>query len=114
MGEFFQQTIDGKIEVLIGCKEITVKNVNEFKNGLTDLLHSNSNQLLLDLSRTTYMNSAALGCIADTVMKAKKLEKKIAIGGIQPPIQEIFKIIKFDSFVPLYLDLDQAITYLKE
>ncbi|RXI98200.1 anti-sigma factor antagonist [Anaerobacillus alkaliphilus] len=114
MGEFSQRNIDNRIEVLLTSIEITVKNVNEFKGGLEKLLNSNSNYLLLDLSKTIYMNSAALGCIADTVMKAKKLEKEIVIGGIQSTILEVFKIIKFESFVTLFTDLDEAINYLQE
>lgn len=104
----------GDIEVLKCRGELTIKNAHVFKEHIYNFLEVDSEKLLLDFNDVSYINSAALGNIADVVLKAKKNNKNFVIGGLQPNIQEIFKIIRFELFITLFNDVNEAIEYLKK
>ncbi|MDZ5474112.1 STAS domain-containing protein [Bacillus sp. 31A1R] len=100
------------MDILQVNQEITIKNVEQFKVNLESLLESTQKRyLILDLEKVTYLNSSALGCIADTAMKAKKVNKELVVAGIKPPIDEIFHIVKFEFFMELFKSKEEAVEY---
>ncbi|WP_456279176.1 STAS domain-containing protein [Bacillus sp. AK128] len=99
------------VKVLKIEEEITIKNNEQFKLNMSKFLVESGPYMVLDLDQVKYLNSSALGIIADTAMKARKDEKELVISGVKPPINEIFKIVKFETFMSLFTNLDDAVNY---
>ncbi|WP_246945139.1 STAS domain-containing protein [Bacillus pinisoli] len=99
------------VDILKIEEEITIKNNEQFKLEMSKFLSDCRQFLVLDLDEVSYLNSSALGIIADTAMKAKKEHKELVLSGIKPPIDEIFKIVKFDTFMRLFPTLKEAEEY---
>lgn len=99
------------VDILLIEEEITIKNSDDFKENMMRFLKEGKNQLILDLDSVLYLNSSALGIIAQTAMDAKKRNKELVISGIKPPISEIFDIVKFDTFMHLFPTLEEAEYY---
>jgi len=94
--------------------EITIKNIEQFRSVMEAFISKEAKGYILDLSNVSYVNSSALGQIADGVMKLKKVHKELVIAGIQPNIAEIFEIVKFESFIKLFANVDNAMQYFEQ
>ncbi|RSK27389.1 anti-sigma factor antagonist [Bacillus sp. HMF5848] len=103
--------VNEEIALLSFSEDITIKNVERFKQLLTELLKQPQDKLLLDLTDVNYLNSASLGYMADTFMKARKMRKEFVITGINSQIEEIFRIVKFSSFMKLFHTMEESIAY---
>lgn len=104
----------GKVDIIEVVDEITIKNVDVFRIHMKRFLDEPSHQLIVDLEKVSYMNSSALGIIADAAMKAKKSKKELVIAGVKPPLEEIFEIVKFNSFLELFTSLQAAEEYCSQ
>lgn len=102
------------LSILQVDKEITIKNADEFKENMEVFLDEAEKFLILDLTKVSYLNSAALGIIAHAAMNAKKSNKELVIAGVNPPISEIFEIVKFSTFMELFQTVEEAEEYYLE
>lgn len=102
------------IDILVINEEITIKNNEQFRIIMGKFLNESESNLILDLSHVSYLNSSGLGVIADGAMKARKNGKELVVAGITPPIDEIFEIVKFNTFMELFPSLDLAENYFEQ
>jgi anti-sigma B factor antagonist len=103
-----------KLETLIWQEsDIILKNVESFRIATEELIQRDANYFFLNLENVEYLNSSALGIIADVVMKARKSKKELMIVGVQDSVLEIFTIVKFETFIKIFKDLKEAEHYLK-
>ena len=58
--------------------------------------------LLLDFSGVTFISSAGLRVLMITAKQCRKQNGKIALAALQPIIQEVFQISRFDSLFEVY------------
>ncbi|MBP6015689.1 MAG: STAS domain-containing protein [Candidatus Promineofilum sp.] len=75
---------------------------------LNELLNDNHFHLLVDLSRTTYINSGGLRCLVSAWRKAKANEGSLALCGLNSRLQEIFSMVGFDKVFEIDEDCAQA------
>lgn len=75
---------DNDIQVLNGEQDISLRNVDDFRLAVRKLLDCEKEQLILNLSKVVYLNSAALGVIADAALVAGKHRKQLVVAGVQP------------------------------
>lgn len=92
-------------------KDITLKTADQFREELQAFIQDEKDQLILSLKGVEYINSSGLGVIADAVMQARKQEKELVVADIQDPISEIFEIVKFGSFIHLFVTEEEATQY---
>jgi len=103
-----------RVATLRWQEDITLKNAEAFRLKMKEWLEVEQAALLLDLSDVAYLNSVALSIIADSVIQARRKQKELVIAGIQPTIQELFAIVKFDTFIKLFPEKLQAYTYFDQ
>lgn len=106
--------INDSIQVLRWKENITLKNVEQFRHTMKELIQQPQEYLILNLADTTYINSAGLGIIADSVMQARKDQKELVIAEINDAVQEIFSIVKFTSFMKTFSEESEAISFFVE
>ncbi|WP_017756272.1 STAS domain-containing protein [Calidifontibacillus oryziterrae] len=102
-----------KVFLLKWEEDVTLRNIDEFKAAMNQLIESDSSDLILNFKEVQYVNSAALGTIADSVMTARKNQKELVIVEIQPPVQEIFNIVKFGSFIKFFETEEEGLKYFQ-
>lgn len=101
------------IQLLSWNKDVTLKNVDEFRLSLLSLIENDKKKLILELSQVAYLNSAALGVIADAVISSGRVGKELVIAGIQSTVSEIFKIVHFHTFMKIFTEVQDAYLYLE-
>lgn len=94
-------------------EDITLRNNAIFKDNMKELANSDSDKLLLFLQGVQYLNSGALGVIADTVMEARKNQKELVVVTTQSSVKEIFNIVKFSSFIKIFDSKEEGLQYFK-
>lgn len=67
-------------------------------------------KLVLDLSKVTYMSSAGLRVLMIAAKGCRKQTSKIVLAALQPTIQEVFKIGRFDMVLETFPTVRQALT----
>lgn len=85
----------------------------EFKNSLMPHLdqcaEGEVKNLIIDLSGVHYMTSAGLRVLMIAAKTCGKHKAEIAVAGLQPAIQEIFKISRFDLVLNVFPSVKSAI-----
>lgn len=67
-------------------------------------------KLVLDLSKVTYMSSAGLRVLMIAAKGCRKQASKIVLAALQPTIQEVFKIGRFNMVLETFPTVRQALT----
>jgi anti-anti-sigma factor len=69
-------------------------------------------KLLLDLSKVTYMSSAGLRVLMIAAKGCRKQDGKMVLAGLQPTIQEVFKIGRFDMVLETFPTMRDALAVI--
>lgn len=103
--------VNDSIKVLHWSENITLKNIEQFREIVTQFIAQKEEYLILDLAEMNYINSAGLGVIADSVMHARRNNKELVIAEVNQSVKEIFAIVKFTSLMKIFDTKKQAIDY---
>jgi anti-anti-sigma factor len=78
--------------------------ISQLEETLNELLENGHNNLLVDLTQTTYINSGGLRCLVSAWRRAKALEGTLSLCGLNQRLQEIFAMVGFDQVFVIYTD----------
>ncbi len=84
-------------------------NLEGFFKQVSAVFKGGANNIIMDLSHTTYISSGGLSVIADAFKKAGEHGGKLVIACASESIRELFKVIRFDRIIEFYPDLDSAL-----
>ena len=73
---------------------------------------SENKKLVLDLGKVTYMSSAGLRVLMIAAKGCRKQASRIVLAALQPTIQEVFKIGRFDRVLETFPTVRQALMKL--
>ena len=79
----------------------------EFKQRLDEVIDGGAAQIVLDLSRVTYIDSSGprlrgLGVQADA-------DRGFHVTGLRPNVRMLFQITRLDKFINVYATVDEAL-----
>jgi anti-sigma B factor antagonist len=103
--------IPNHIQLLQWDQDVTLKNVDDFRMTIWKFMDGEKSKLILELTGVVYLNSAALGVIADAVLISGRHHKEIVIAGVQPTVNEILKIVHFSTFMKIFVQVEEAYNY---
>lgn len=69
-------------------------------------------QALLDLSQVPYMSSAGLRVLTLARKQCQAQHRNIVVAALQPMLQEVFKISRFDTLFTVYPTVQEALAAL--
>lgn len=75
---------------------------------LNVLLDDGQFHLVVDLSRTSYINSGGLRCLVSAWRRAKANEGSLVLCGLNSRLQEIFSMVGFDKVFVIHEDCGTA------
>ena len=82
----------------------------EFKSAMEDIILSGNDQLILDISKLSFMDSSSLGAMV-AVLKQIGGTGKMVILGASGAVLELFKLTRMDRIFTLTDDLETAKQY---
>lgn len=106
-----ENTLKDQVQLLNWNTDVTLKNVDEFRGAIEKLVDGEKTKLILELTKVAYLNSAALGVIADAVLGAGRTGKELIIAGVQSTVGEIFEIVHFSALMKIFTALEEGYAY---
>ncbi len=85
----------------------------EFKDAMRSQTETGSDIVVLDLSEVQFIDSSGLGAIVAS-MKQMGRERKLALAGLTPTVEKVFRLTRMDSVFPLFKTLDSALNDLNK
>jgi anti-sigma B factor antagonist len=82
----------------------------EFKSAMEDIITSGNDQLILDISKLSFMDSSSLGAMV-AVLKQVGATGKMVVFGASGTVLELFKLTRMDRIFTLTNDIETAKTH---
>ncbi|ASM73729.1 MULTISPECIES: STAS domain-containing protein [Roseobacteraceae] len=79
----------------------------EFKDAMRAATDDGPDLVVLDLAAVGFIDSSGLGAIV-AAMKHLAPQRKLALAGLTPPVDKVFRLTRMDSVFSLYPTLDDA------
>jgi anti-sigma B factor antagonist len=86
----------------------------ELKQALTSVIDAGALSVLVDLSRTTFLDSTTLGVLMGAVRRLRPRGGQVAISCTDPNIRKIFEITLLDRIFSIFDSNEAGIAYLRE
>lgn len=84
----------------------------EFKDAMRASTDGGSETVVLDLSQVQFIDSSGLGAIVAS-MKHMGASRKLALAGLTPTVEKVFRLTRMDSVFSVFATLDGALNELK-
>ena len=84
----------------------------EFKDAMRANTEGGSETVILDLSQVQFIDSSGLGAIVAS-MKYMGSSRTLALAGLTPTVEKVFKLTRMDSVFSVFSTLDGALAELK-
>jgi len=81
----------------------------ELRNHLKVIMVEKKNVLIVNLEKTTYLNSTALGVLIEAYTNFAKRDGKMVLCHVSKSIENLFVITKLTLVFPIYETLEEAI-----
>ena len=98
--------------VAVNDKRIDAAVAIAFKNAMRDETDGGPETVILDLSEVNFIDSSGLGAIV-AAMKHMGQDRTLALAGLTPTVEKVFRLTRMDSVFSLFSTLDGAIDELR-
>jgi anti-sigma B factor antagonist len=96
-------------DVLPLVGEIDLHVSPEVAASLRTIIEKKPKQLVVDLSKVTYMDSSGLAVLIQAMQDVQGYGGKFALANVQPSVQHIFEIARLDQVFQISPDVDSAL-----
>jgi anti-sigma B factor antagonist len=107
-----RRELDEHTGVLSVEGELDLASAPSLKWALTDILDAGHDQVVVDLSLVTFIDSTALGVLVG-VKKNLSPGAKLAITCTHPDVLNIFELTGLDATFDLFSNFDDALTFVR-
>ena len=73
------------------------------------MLEDNPKQLVVDLSKVTYIDSSGLAVLIEGMQTVERYGGSFALAGLQENVRPIFEIARLDQVFRIFPDVDSAL-----
>jgi anti-sigma B factor antagonist len=94
--------------------EVDLYTAPALKQAISGAIDSGARSLLIDLSRTTFIDSTTLGVLMGAVKRLRPAGGELAIACSDPNVRKIFAITLLDRIFAIFASPDQAAAHLRE
>ena len=86
----------------------------EIETALLKELEDGNEQLIVDMSEVSYVNSGGLRCLLTAWRKANDLQGRIILCSLSGRVADVFEIVGFDKVFEIYGTRNEAVQALEE
>lgn len=112
MDEDFKINMDyviGSLPVIHISGEITSEADEEIVSSYESIPIEKRNRIIIDFSKTAYINSAGIATLISLITKASETQGKIEFAGLNSHFRKVMDIVGLTDFVLIHDDLEQAL-----
>ena len=75
--------------------------LNSLREKLDKSLKTSAQQIVIDLSKVSYIDSAGIGALALAFFSAKNSGRSLKLAGPQPKVKEAIGLTRLDTVIPI-------------
>ncbi len=103
------EAIDDTTHVIELGGEVDLYTAPEFKERMVELIESGKKQIVVDLSKATFIDSTTLGVLVGGVKRLRPAGGSLALVCTDQNITKIFEITGLDRVFPIHATRDEAL-----
>lgn len=88
------------------------KETDELETNLRKLVHDNQKKILLDLNKTTYMSSIAIGVLASVQASAINRNLEFYVCNVRDRVENVLTIVKLIRILTVFETREEALAEL--
>jgi anti-sigma B factor antagonist len=85
----------------------------EVADSLRTMIEKKPNQIVVDLTEVTYLDSSGLAVLIEGMQNVQKYGGRFGLAGVQDDVKHIFDIARLDQVFEIYPDVDAALAATK-
>jgi len=94
--------------VLTPNGEIDLSSSPELRESLLSALRDSPSKLIVNLSKTPYMDSSGVATLVEAMQKAMRSKTKLVLCGMEEKVRSIFEIARLDAVFTIVDDTNAA------
>ena len=107
----FSQTKDSSGVLVVQVDgQLIVGNRHELKNLIQAALEKGERRLLIDFSRTGYIDSSGLGALVSISKRVRESGGELRLSGLNDDLRSLFELTKLDTLFAITETPEQALT----
>ena len=108
------EEVDAETHVIELGGEVDLYTAPEFKERLVQIIEDGKKQLVVDLSKATFIDSTTLGVLVGGVKRLRPAGGSLALVCTDENITKIFEITGLDRVFPIHASRDEALADVAE
>lgn len=95
------ETTNEQIIVRVGEDRIDAASAIQFKERMREIIATPSTNVLIDMTRVTFLDSSGLGAIV-SVMKLLGPDRKMELAALSPTVEKVFRLTRMNTFLTIH------------
>jgi anti-sigma B factor antagonist len=95
--------------VRVGETRLMYPILSDFSAAVTSLIAGGRNEILIDLSPVTYVDSATIGCLMDLYRQVSSAGGHLKLSGVQRRVETMLNLTGAQNFIEIHADEPTAV-----
>ena len=95
--------------VRVGETRLMYPILSDFSSAVTSLVSAGNNDILIDLTPVTYVDSATIGCLMDLYRQVHGAGGRLKLSGVQKRVETMLTMTGAQNFIEIHADEPSAV-----
>ena len=100
----------GKVSIVrVGEPRLMYPILSDFSSAVSALVSAGNNEILIDLTPVTYVDSATIGCLMDLYRQVHGAGGRLKLSGVQKRVETMLTMTGAQNFIEIHPDEPSAV-----
>jgi anti-anti-sigma factor len=101
---------NGRVSIVrVGEPRLMYPILSDFSSAITSLVSAGQNDILIDLTPVTYVDSATIGCFMDLYRQVHGAGGHLKLSGVQKRVETMLTMTGAQNFIEIHADEPTAV-----
>jgi anti-sigma B factor antagonist len=100
----------GRVSIVrVGEPRLMYPILSDFSSAITSLVSAGKNDILIDMTPVTYVDSATIGCLMDLYRQVHNAGGQLKLSGVQKRVETMLTMTGAQNFIEIHADEPGAV-----
>jgi anti-sigma B factor antagonist len=100
----------GRVSIVrVGEPRLMYPILSDFSSAITSLVSAGKNDILIDMTPVTYVDSATIGCLMDLYRQVHGAGGRLKLSGVQKRVETMLTMTGAQNFIEIHADEPSAV-----
>ncbi len=101
---------NGRISIVrVGEARLMYPILSDFSSAIASIVSAGKNDILIDLTPVTYVDSATIGCLMDLYRQVHGAGGRLKLSGVQKRVETMLTMTGAQNFIEIHADEPSAV-----